>query len=79
MKYHAQVLTLTGDGTAGWTLSRVGTAEERMGIDREISTLEEKLAEVEAWEQKVKELDGLLAIEEPMQEDDAVEADISSE
>ncbi|KAG6907744.1 hypothetical protein DXG01_007544 [Tephrocybe rancida] len=61
MKYHTHLLTLTGDGTAQWTLAQVGTAEERMGIDREISSLEDKLAEVEKWEERVKELDGLLS------------------
>src|SRR6266436_5375980 len=47
IKYHTRLLTLIGDGGGGWTLSRIGTAEERMGIDREIATLEDKLAEVE--------------------------------
>jgi ATP-binding cassette, subfamily D (ALD), peroxisomal long-chain fatty acid import protein len=64
MKYHTQMLTLTGDGSGSWTLSRVGTAEERMGIDREILSLENKLAEVNEWERRVKELDTLLAVEE---------------
>jgi ATP-binding cassette subfamily D (ALD) long-chain fatty acid import protein len=61
MKYHTQLLTLSGDGSGKWTLSRVGTAEERMSIGREISTLERKLAEVEEWERRVQELDTLLA------------------
>lgn len=64
MKYHTQLLTLAGDGTGGWTLARVGTAAERMGIDREIVTLEGRLAEVGAWEQRVHELDGLLGAQE---------------
>jgi ATP-binding cassette subfamily D (ALD) long-chain fatty acid import protein len=65
MKYHTLLLTLTGDGSSRWTLSRVGTAEERMGIDREIITLENKLAEVVMWERRVKELDGLLTAQDP--------------
>jgi len=60
MKYHTQLLTLTGDGSGSWTLSRVGTAEERMSVDREILTLERKLAEVEEWETRVGELNRLL-------------------
>jgi ATP-binding cassette, subfamily D (ALD), peroxisomal long-chain fatty acid import protein len=56
MKYHTQLLTITGDSYGSWTLSRVGTAEERMGIDREIVSLEGKLAEVDEWERRVKEL-----------------------
>lgn len=73
-KYHTQLLTLNLDssGSAKWTLSRVGTAEERLEINREIKSLEEKLADVEHWEQRVKELDGLLGaggIDSPGQHD----------
>jgi ATP-binding cassette, subfamily D (ALD), peroxisomal long-chain fatty acid import protein len=39
MKYHTHLLHLSGDGTGAWTMRRVGTAEERMGIDREIVAL----------------------------------------
>ncbi|KII91168.1 hypothetical protein PLICRDRAFT_37870 [Plicaturopsis crispa FD-325 SS-3] len=63
-KYHNQLLTLPGDGSGRWALSRIGTAEERMGIDREILTLEKKLTEVDAWEGRVKELDGLLSAQD---------------
>lgn len=61
-KFHTQLLTLNLDssGSAHWTLSRVGTAEERMEIDREIKNLEEKLADVEGWEGRVRELERLL-------------------
>jgi len=58
------LLTLTGDGKGGWKLSRIGTAEERMGIDREIATLENKLAEVDTWEKRVDELNGLLSVQD---------------
>ena len=64
MKYHTQLLTVNGDAHGSWTLTRVGTAEERMGIDREIVSLEERLAEVEGWEKRVKELSKALAIQE---------------
>lgn len=63
MKYHTRLLTLTGDGTGGWTLSRLGTAEERVSINHEIAILEDKLAEVEGWEKRVMELNGLLGIQ----------------
>ncbi|KAJ7352361.1 ABC transporter transmembrane region 2-domain-containing protein [Mycena albidolilacea] len=63
-KYHTLLLTLTGDGSSRWTMTRVGTAEERMGVDREITTLENKLAEKDAWEQRLKELDTLLSVQE---------------
>jgi ATP-binding cassette, subfamily D (ALD), peroxisomal long-chain fatty acid import protein len=59
-KYHTQLLTLSGDGTGGWTLARIGTAEARIGIDREIGMLESRLKEVEQWERRVKELEILL-------------------
>jgi ATP-binding cassette subfamily D (ALD) long-chain fatty acid import protein len=72
MKYHTHLLTLTGDGSARWTLSQLGTAEERMGIDREIASLESKLAGIDRWELRVKELDGLLAVQEPMEDDKIV-------
>ncbi|KAI0317948.1 ABC transporter transmembrane region 2-domain-containing protein [Amylostereum chailletii] len=62
-KYHTQMLTLSGDGTGSWTLTRVGTAEERMGAQREISVLQARLAEVEEWEGRLKELDVMLGPE----------------
>jgi len=60
-KYHTHLLTLNGDGQGSWTCTRVGTAEERMEIDREIIDLESKLAEVNAWEERVKELNRQLS------------------
>ena len=64
MRYHTQLLTIAGDGTGRWTLKRIGTAEERMDMDREIVTLENKLAEVEKWESRVKELERLLKVQD---------------
>ncbi|KIJ39058.1 hypothetical protein M422DRAFT_781181 [Sphaerobolus stellatus SS14] len=61
-KYHTRQLTLPGDGTGSWTMTRVGTAEERMGIDREILNLEQKLAEVGAWEARLKDLNNSLGV-----------------
>ncbi|TFY65690.1 hypothetical protein EVG20_g5401 [Dentipellis fragilis] len=62
-KYHTQLLTIAGDGSGGWTLARVGTEEERMGLDREIGMLQGKLREVERWEERVRVLKGLLGPE----------------
>ena len=45
-------------------MTRIGTAEERMGIDREVITLENKLSEVERWEARVKELSRMLSVQE---------------
>jgi len=63
MKYHTQLLTLSGDGTGSYTLTRIGTAEERVGIDREIQTLRSKLQEVDKWETRVQELNRLLSVQ----------------
>ena len=64
MKYHTQLLTINGDGVGSWTLTKIGTAEERMGLDREIIALEEKLADVVGWEKRVQELGKMLSVQE---------------
>lgn len=48
MKYHTQLLTLAGEGTGKWTLSRLGTAEERLSVDREIHLLEAKVYSIDS-------------------------------
>ncbi|KAF8970375.1 ABC transporter transmembrane region 2-domain-containing protein [Flammula alnicola] len=71
MKYHNQLLTLHGPaGTSPgkWTLSRIGTPEERMSLNREIGVIEEKLKEVAGWEKRVKELEELLGVQEGVDE-----------
>ncbi|CAL1709088.1 unnamed protein product [Somion occarium] len=60
-KYHNRLLTINGDGSGSWSLSQVGTAEERMELDREIIALEGKLSEVGDWEKRVRELNKLLS------------------
>ncbi|KAF6753720.1 ATP-binding cassette transporter [Ephemerocybe angulata] len=64
IRYHNQLLTLVGEGTGRWTLSRIGTAEERLSIGKEIKVLEQKLSDVDAWEQRVKELERMLGPEQ---------------
>jgi ATP-binding cassette subfamily D (ALD) long-chain fatty acid import protein len=56
------VLTLAGDGT--WSLQPVGADAERMGRAREVAALEERLAQVGAWEARVGELEALLGVQE---------------
>jgi len=71
-KYHNQMLTLhgpTGSSPGKWTLSRVGTAEERMSVHNEIRALEEKLKGVDGWETRVKELHELLSVQEGVGEE----------
>ncbi|KAI0031943.1 ABC transporter transmembrane region 2-domain-containing protein, partial [Vararia minispora EC-137] len=62
-KYHTQLLTLAGDGTGAWRLTRVGAPEQRVGIEREIKTLRERLGEVGSWEKRLAELQWLLGPE----------------
>jgi len=82
MKYHHQLLTLHGpSGTepGKWTLSRIGTPEERMSLQREIKVLEEKLQEVEGWEKRVKELEVLLGVEEGVGGDDKIKEEVEGD
>ncbi|KAL5498627.1 PXA1 [Sanghuangporus vaninii] len=74
-KYHTHLLTLHTESVlevesdnrfVNWTLTRVGTAAERMERDREIAHLEARLAEVDAWQERVKELDRLLSSPMPL-------------
>jgi len=48
-----------------------------MGIDREIGILKEKLAEVEKWEARVKELDRLLGVVDIDEGDEGVEGQVN--
>ena len=64
MKYHTQLLTINGDGVGSWSHTQLGTAEDRMSIDREIVALEQRLAGVKGWEDRVKELTRALAVQE---------------
>jgi len=61
-KYHTRLLTVSGDGMGTWKITTVGTAEERTGIDSEISSLEKKLSDVDQWEARAKELERLLKV-----------------
>ena len=63
MKYHTRLLTLSGDGSGSYTLTRIGTPEERVSIDREIRTLRLKLQEVDKWEARIQELTKLLSVQ----------------
>lgn len=63
MKYHTQMLTISGNGTGSYTFTRIGTAEERVGIDREIQTLRSKLHAVDKWEARIQELTKLLSVQ----------------
>ncbi|MCJ1288368.1 hypothetical protein MMC26_007723 [Xylographa opegraphella] len=57
-KYHTFNLTL-GLGTegAGWDFERVGTEEEKIGVERELQELRDRLAKVEQWKQRRNRID----------------------
>ena len=61
-KYHEWNLDL-GQGNEGdeWTFDRIGTAEEKESVERELEDLRERLAEVEGWRKRREEIDAELA------------------
>ncbi|KDR76478.1 hypothetical protein GALMADRAFT_67361 [Galerina marginata CBS 339.88] len=82
MKYHKQLLTLhgpSGEAPGRWTLSRIGTPEERMSLQKEIRVLEEKLQEVDGWETRVRELEVLLGAQEGVGADETEKAALAVE
>jgi ATP-binding cassette, subfamily D (ALD), peroxisomal long-chain fatty acid import protein len=61
-KYHTRVLTLRGDASGGWSVTRVGTEEQSVGVEREIASLEAELNEVAKWEARLKEVAAELGV-----------------
>ncbi|KAI4142401.1 MAG: hypothetical protein L6R39_004953 [Caloplaca ligustica] len=41
----------------GWSFERIGTEEERVGVEREIHALREKLGQVDAWRSRKAEIE----------------------
>ncbi|EJT99192.1 hypothetical protein DACRYDRAFT_82277 [Dacryopinax primogenitus] len=62
IKYHTRLLKILGDGRGGWELTKVGTEEERMEVDREIGELERRLGEVGGWEGRLGVIKGELGV-----------------
>lgn len=57
-KYHTFNLTLgLGDDGMEWVYERVGSEAQRMGVERELKELREKLAQVEGWKQRHAEIE----------------------
>ncbi|KAG9286468.1 hypothetical protein G9A89_014634 [Geosiphon pyriformis] len=54
-KYHTHLLRVTGESDFG-DITTIGTPEERMSLDREVSALEEKIKDVEAMENRLAEI-----------------------
>lgn len=50
-----------GDHLPEWSFERVGTEEERVGVEREVQALREKLGKVEEWRRRKEEIEKDLA------------------
>lgn len=57
-RYHEWNLDL-GQGEEGqeWTFDRIGTEEEKEGVERELESLRERLAKVEGWRKRREEIE----------------------
>jgi ATP-binding cassette subfamily D (ALD) long-chain fatty acid import protein len=61
-KYHTFNLTLgLGEQGEAWELERIGTEKEKMGVERELTELRERLGKVEEWKRRREEIEGELA------------------
>lgn len=60
-RYHEWNLDL-GQGEEGeeWVFERIGTVEEKEGVERELEGLRERLREVEGWRKRLKEVEAEL-------------------
>lgn len=60
-RYHEWNLDL-GQGDEGdeWTFARIGTMQEKEGVERELESLRERLAKVEGWRKRREEIDAEL-------------------
>ena len=57
-KYHTFNLSLgLGDDGSDWAFERIGTAEEKMNVERELQELRERLAKVEEWKGRREEIE----------------------
>lgn len=57
-KYHAYNLILgLGEEGYDWEMMKIGSAQEKMEVERELDELREKLAQVETWKQRKSEID----------------------
>lgn len=57
-RYHSYTLTLgLGEEANEYEFNRIGTANEKSSVEREIQELREKLSQVEEWKVRRKEID----------------------
>ena len=60
-RYHTFNLSLgLGEEGEEWEFERIGTVEEKMGVERELAALKQQLEMVEVWERRKAELDAEL-------------------
>lgn len=60
-KYHTFNLTLgLGEDGTDWDFERVGTEDEKMGVERELQELRERLGKVEEWKRRREEIENEL-------------------
>ena len=61
-KYHTFTLSLgLGNDGSDWDFERIGTAEEKMNVERELQELRARLAKVEEWKTRRAEIERDLA------------------
>jgi ATP-binding cassette, subfamily D (ALD), peroxisomal long-chain fatty acid import protein len=61
LKYHQHQLRLgTGEDGYGWELHRLGSAQGRMTIEKEIAELEELMGQVDKWKSRREEIETAL-------------------
>lgn len=57
-RYHTFTLTLgTGEHGDEWEFQRIGTESEKTSVEKELAELRERLAKVEEWEVRRKEIE----------------------
>jgi ATP-binding cassette subfamily D (ALD) long-chain fatty acid import protein len=57
-RYHTFNLTLgLGEDGSQWEWERIGTEEEKMGVERELADLRERLSKVDEWEARKVEIE----------------------
>ena len=61
-KYHTFTLSLgLGNDGSDWDFERIGTAEEKMNVERELQELRARLAKVDEWKKRRAEIERELA------------------
>lgn len=60
-KYHSFNLKLgLGDEGADWEFQKIGTDEEKLGVEKELQELQERLGQVEEWKRRREEIESEL-------------------